>query len=84
MCIINTDNKRGIHWCSLYKYKNKYWFYDCYNRNYKSFKTWKIQKWMNANKDIDQSYNCESNCGQRSMSWLISFDKYKDKIIYII
>ena len=84
MCIINTDNKKGIHWCSLYKYKNKYWFYDSYNRNYKSFKTWKNQKWINANKNIDHAYNGEANCGQRSMSWLISFDRYKDKIINII
>ena len=84
MCIINTDDKKGVHWCALYKYKNKNYFYDSYNRNFKSFKNWKNKNWINANKDVDQAYNGESNCGQRSICSLISFDKHKDKIINII
>ena len=23
MCIINTDNKQGVHWIACYRYKNK-------------------------------------------------------------
>ena len=23
MCIINTDNQSGVHWCACYKHKNK-------------------------------------------------------------
>ena len=49
-------------------------------------KYWKHKhNWINANADRDQSYNGESNCGQRSMDWLISAHKYKpNKIINII
>ena len=78
------DNKKGVHWCFLSKYKNKIYFYDSFDRNYKNLNSkWKNNKRINANTNIDQSYE-ESNSGSRCMSWLISFDKYKDKIINII
>ena len=37
MCIVNTDptNKTGQHWCALYVYKDKIYFYDTFDRNYK-------------------------------------------------
>ena len=85
-CILNTDDSehKGIHWCSLYKYNNKYYFYDSYNRDYKILsKNWKNKKWINANKDIDQAYT-EEDCGPRSMAWLISFNKWNTKIINVI
>ena len=89
MCIVNTDPdyKSGIHWCACYKYNNKTYVYDSYDRNVKSLsKYWKHKhNWINANADRDQSYNGESNCGQRSMAWLISAQLYKPyKIINII
>ncbi len=85
MCIINTDNKKGIHWVACYKYRNKIYCYDSFNRNVKTLSQfWSNQKnWVNANKDRDQSYT-EENCGQKSVAWLISFNKYKTKIINII
>ena len=85
MCIINTDNKSGVHWIACYKYKNKTYVYDSYDRNVKSLsKFWKHKhNWVNANKDRDQSYG-ESDCGQRSLAYLILFDKYKTKIINVI
>ena len=87
MCIVNTDPdyKGGTHWCACYKYNNK--TYDSYGRDIKSLsKYWKHKhNWVNANADRDQSYNGESNCGTRSMAWLISAQKYKpNKIINII
>jgi len=86
MCIVNTDDssKPGMHWIALYKYKNKTYFYDSYYRKAKSLSKFFDKKWVNANKDRDQSYSGESNCGQRSMCWLISFDKYKTKVINVI
>ena len=85
MCIINTDDKKGIHWVSCYKYKNKTYVFDSFDRDCKSLsKFWKHKhNWINANKDRDQAYT-EENCGVRCMCWLISFDKHKTKIINII
>ena len=87
MCIINTDNKKGEHWIACYCYKNKTYVYDSYDRDVKSLsKYWKNKhNWINANTDRDQSYNGESNCGQRSVAWQISAHKYTPtRIINII
>ena len=46
-CLLNTDDSKhkGIHWCSLYRYNNNYYFYDSYNRDYKLLsKHWKNKK----------------------------------------
>ena len=86
MCIVNTDpsNKKGLHWTALCVYKDKVYFYDTFNRNYKKLsKNWLNKKWINANKDRDESYK-EANCGQKSICWLISFQKHGPKIINII
>ena len=85
MCIINTDNKAGIHWISCYKYKNKTYVYDSFDRDVKSLSQyWKNKhNWVNANKDRDQSYS-SSSCGPYSMAWLMSFNTHKTKINNII
>ena len=87
MCIVNTDpsNKPGMHWIACYKYRNKTYTYDSFYGNVKSLsKYWKNKhNWVNANKDRDQSYSA-STCGVYSMTWLISFQKHKTKIINII
>lgn len=85
ICIINTDDKQGVHWIACYKYKNKTYVYDSFDRDVKTLsKYWKNKhNWINANSDRDQSYN-EFNCGQKSIAWLISFQKYKTKIIHVI
>ena len=89
MIIINTDpsNKSGTHWVSVYKYKNKYYCYDTFNRDIKTlfspyFKNKK--NIVNANKDRDQSFN-QFDCGQRAICWLILANKYKpNKIMHVI
>jgi hypothetical protein len=82
--IVNTDPnyKSGIHWCGVYKYKNKFYVYDSFDRNiHKLSRFWKNKKnWISANKYVNQSYN-EYNCGSRSMAWLISSSKYTPKKI---
>ena len=86
MCILNTDNKSGLHWCACYKYKNKTYVYDSFDRDVKSLsKFWKHKhNWVNANKDRDQSYT-EENCGERAICWLISAHNHSPKkIINII
>ena len=86
MCIINTDNKKGVHWIACYRYNNKTYTYDSFSRDVKSLSPfWKKKhSWINANSDRDQSFS-SSLCGQISMSWLISANLHKpNKIISII
>ena len=85
MCIVNTDDKAGVHWIACYKYNGKTYVYDSFDRDVKTLsKYWKTKNnWVNANKDRDQAYS-ENSCGQRSICWLISFQKYKTKIINVI
>ena len=85
MCIINTDNKKGVHWVACYKYRNMIYCYDSFDRNVKTLSQFwsKNKNWVNANKDRDQSYT-EENCGSRCVAWLISINKHKTKVINII
>ena len=86
MYIVNNkkSNQNGEHWIGVYKYKNKLYMYDTFNRPIRNLSNYFTNKHIiNANNDTDQSKN-ESNCGSRVISWLISFHNYKDKIINII
>ena len=33
MCIVNTDDKEGVHWIACYKYRKKTYVYDSFDRN---------------------------------------------------
>ena len=46
-------------------------------------KNFEYKNWISANTDRDQSFKSES-CGPIALSWLISFDKYKDEIVDVI
>ena len=88
MCIVNTDDSKGsgVHWIACYKYRNKTYVNDSFDRDVKSLSEhWKKKyNWINANSDRDQSYT-EANCGSRAISWLISASKNTPiKIIKII
>jgi hypothetical protein len=87
MCIVNTDSSRkaGTHWVACYKYRNKTYVHDTFDRDVKSLsKFWKHKhNWINANSDRLQSYE-EYNCGTRCLAFLISFDKWKTKILNIL
>ena len=85
MLIINTDpsTKSGTHWISVFKYKNKYYCYDTFNRDIKTlFSPYLKNKKniVNANIDRDESFS-EDNCGQRAICWLILANKYGPNII---
>ena len=87
--ILNTDssrsrNKNG-HWVAFIKSNSKLYFYDSYARPaYKLSKHWATKKMYNANTtDRDQSYK-ESDCGSRSMAFLVLFKKYGEKCIDVI
>ena len=88
MCIVNTDDSKGsgVHWIACYKYRNRTYVYDSFDRDVKSLSEhWKKKhNWINANSDREQSYS-EENCGSRAISWQISAHKNTQiKIIKII
>ena len=82
--ILNTDDKKGIHWVAFYKRNKKLYGYDSFNRNINSLsKYWKNKKIISANLDRDQSF-LSNECGSRCVSRLITFKYFGDKIINII
>ena len=84
MFIINNRKNKGEHWVSVIKYNNKMYAYDTFNRDiHKVSIFWKNNNWISANKNRDQSYY-EYDCGERCISWLISFHKHGPRIINII
>jgi hypothetical protein len=80
--IVNQGNikSNGYHWCGLRKEFNKLYFYDSFGRgasiipSLKSFKT-KIKSDTTEREQMDKSIKgdtkTESNCGQRSMGFLM-------------
>ena len=87
--ILNTDSSRSAnkfsHWIGFYKINKRLWFYDSFARpKEKLSKYWKKKRMYNANTtDREQSYN-ESDCGSRSMSFLILMKTYGQKCIDVI
>ena len=87
--ILNTDssksaNKTG-HWVGFYKLNGKLWYYDSFARSKEKLSNfWKNKRMYSANKtDRTQSYE-ESDCGSRSMSFLILIKTYAEKCIGVI
>lgn len=82
-CILNLDNskQKGSHWVALAKKENSNnsLIYDSFGRchtkilpNLQYSGNGRIQ---NTDRDIDQKIE-ETDCGARSMAWLLLFDKY--------
>ena len=64
-CIVNLDKstESGSHWISLYKYKNKIYMFDSFDRKISYFRKVDIDKNM-------YQKNNQADCGQRSISFL--------------
>jgi hypothetical protein len=78
-CIINLDSSEGPgeHWMSLIKNKSKLYGYDSFGRKINKLIKLKFRPIINDTKDKEQDLiKTETNCGQRSISWLICFKKY--------
>ena len=93
MFIINnkSSKQQGEHWIAFIKsdknkdHKPRLYRYDSYNIDiHKLSPYFRHKRFVNANSNRDQSYYGESNCGERAVSWLISFAKWGEKIINII
>ena len=92
MFIINnkSSKSKGEHWISFIKSsKNKdrkprLYAYDSFSRDVHTLSPFfKNKRFINANINRDQAF-IESDCGQRAMTYLISFYKHGDKVMSII
>ena len=86
MCIINTDpsTKKGMHWVALFAYKNRKFFFDSFARDYKKLSpNFKHKRWVNVCQVPHESDNSK-DCGELSMSFLMTFDKFKLKCLGIL
>jgi len=83
--IVNLDSswQEGSHWIALAKSGKKVIFYDSFGRPSKSIlpllKGGGGTTIVNTEDDAEQKIH-ESNCGQRSASFLLLFDKYGEKM----
>lgn len=77
-CIVNLDSsdENGSHWIALAYHKNKYIFYDSFGRpQHEILKALNNRKVIETEDDPEQKIT-ESNCGQRSMSFLLLLHMY--------
>lgn len=80
--IVNLDSswEEGSHWIALAKSGKKVIFYDSFGRpNSSILPLLKGGNVVNTEDDAEQKME-ETNCGQRSTSWLLLFDKYGEKM----
>jgi len=83
--IVNLDSswEEGSHWIALAKSGKKIIFYDSFGRPSKSIlpllKGGGGTTIVNTEDDAEQEIQ-ETNCGQRSIVWLLLFDKYGEKM----
>ena len=86
MFIINnkSDRSSGEHWLSIIKYKNKIYGFDSFARAVHNLsRYWKHKAIINANHERNQSF-LSYDCGPRSITFLITFQKYKLKCLRVI
>ena len=80
--IVNLDSswEEGSHWIALAKSGKKVIFYDSFGRPATSIlPLLKGGNVVNTEDDAEQKIE-ETNCGQRSVAWLMLFDKYGEKM----
>ena len=83
--IVNLDSswEEGSHWIALAKSGKKVIFYDSFGRPSKSIlpllKGGGGTTIVNTEDDAEQKIE-ETNCGQRSISFLLLFDRYGEKM----
>jgi hypothetical protein len=80
--ILNLDksNEPGSHWVAVAFHKNKYYFFDSFGRNSKKilpalYKGKGKNKIIDTDNDKDQKES-ETNCGAKSLTFLLLFDNY--------
>ena len=80
-CIVNLDtsNELGSHWVSLAKQNGKVYFYDSFGRPNKHILPLLSKsgngKILDTDEDREQGF-ADTDCGQRSLCWILLFDEY--------
>lgn len=87
--IINLDrsNQPGSHWVSVAHKDGKTYLYDSFGRDGKKIlpSIYKSGNGIILNTDLDKEQHIkETNCGARSMAWLLFFDRYGHKNALLI
>ena len=85
-CIINNKSSKshGEHWLALVKYGNKKYIWDSFARNYKTLSPYfKNKNWINASVKPFEA-NDGKDCGQLSLSFILSFEKFKLQLLNVI
>jgi hypothetical protein len=79
-CIANLDTQHGpgTHWISLAMKNGIVYGYDSFGRDLNRLLIVR-KKIINSDNDINQKFS-ERNCGQKSLAWLIMFDKLGPKM----
>jgi hypothetical protein len=76
---LDTSDESGSHWIALARKDGKVYFYDSFGRPDKSILPLLGKSGngvvVDTDHDREQGF-AETNCGARSMAWLLLFDKY--------
>lgn len=87
--ILNLDNskQRGSHWISIAKNGDNTVVYDSFGRNHiKIIPSLKLSgngNIINTDDDAEQKMN-QNDCGARSITWLILYDKWGNDLAILI
>lgn len=80
---LDTSNESGSHWIALARKDGKVYFYDSFGRPNESIlpllKSSGNGIITDSDKDREQEIS-ETNCGARSVAWLLLFDKFGEKM----
>ena len=81
---IKKKEVKKFKFVALVKYGDKKYIWDSFNRNYKTLSPYfKNKNWINANVKPFES-NDGKDCGQLSMAFLMTFNKFKLKCLNIL
>ena len=83
-CILNTktSNESGEHWIALKFYDNNIYFFDTYDRDYKTLSPlWKKNKWKQIRFKKSLEADLDTDCGQRCIAFLMLCNKYPPSLV---
>ena len=84
---LDTSKEPGSHWVAIAKDKNQTYLYDSFGRhNTQIIKELSYSgngRIIDTDRDAEQDF-LETNCGARSLAWLVLFDKWGADVARLI
>ena len=84
---LDTSKEAGSHWVAIAKHGNNTYLYDSFGRNdtriIPNLQFSGNGRIINTDNDVEQKIE-ETNCGARSLAWLLFFDKFGSKCALLI